>query len=73
MVADSSSGHAMTFGDAVNVSISIDAVEKGKEVFDALSTGGKVDMPFEKQFWGADFGMVTDKFGVHWMVNAESK
>ncbi len=73
MIADSSPGHTMTFGDAVNISISLDSAEKGKQVFDALSAGGRVTMPFEKQFWGANFGMFTDKFNVNWMVNAESK
>jgi PhnB protein len=29
-------------------------------------------MPMQKQFWGATFGMFTDKFGVGWMVNCEN-
>jgi len=29
-------------------------------------------MPLKKQFWGATFGMLTDKFGVHWMINCEA-
>lgn len=37
-----------------------------------LSVGGKIDMPIAKQFWGDTFGMLTDKFGVHWMVNISS-
>ena len=41
----------------------------GKRVFDSLSAGGKVTMPFEKTFWADGFGMLTDKFGVAWMVN----
>ncbi len=73
MVADSAPGHTMTFGDAVNISISLDSAETGKKIFDSLSNGGTVNMPYEKQFWGANFGMVTDKFGIHWMVNAEQK
>ncbi len=35
----------------------------------ALADGGRVVMPFEKQMWGDEFGMVTDRFGVPWMVN----
>lgn len=34
--------------------------------------GGKIDMPLAKQFWGDTFGMLTDKFGVHWVVNIAS-
>src|SRR6266852_5476348 len=31
--------------------------------------GSKVDLPLSKQVWGDTFGMLTDKFGIHWMVN----
>jgi PhnB protein len=41
------------------------------KIFDGLAAGGKVRMPLEKQFWGDTFGMLTDKFGVDWMVNIE--
>ena len=37
-------------------------------VFNALAQGGKVDMPLGKTFWSARFGIVTDRFGVSWMV-----
>jgi PhnB protein len=36
--------------------------------FDALADGGEVDMPLTKTFWSPRYGMVTDKFGVGWMV-----
>ena len=37
--------------------------------FQRLAEGGTVDMPLEKQMWGDEFGMLTDKFGISWMVN----
>jgi PhnB protein len=37
--------------------------------WDKLSEGGDVTMPMQKQAWGDEFGMVTDKFGVPWLVN----
>jgi PhnB protein len=37
--------------------------------FDALADGGNVDMPMEKTFWAPRFGMVSDRFGVQWMIN----
>jgi len=40
-----------------------------KKIFDALAKGGKVRMPLQKQFWGDTFGMLTDKFGIDWMMN----
>ena len=42
---------------------------KAKQLFDALSTNGTLEMPLEKTFWGALFGMFVDKFGILWMVN----
>lgn len=58
-----------TFG--TNSSISIDAAseEEANNLFNGLSAGGKVTMPLAKMFWGAYFGMFTDKFGIQWMVN----
>jgi len=42
---------------------------KLRQIFEALSEGGKVSMPLSKQFWGAEFGQLTDKYNVEWMVN----
>lgn len=44
-----------------------DEVE-AKRVFAALSDGGEAFMPIGKTFWSPCFGMVTDRFGIHWMV-----
>lgn len=40
-----------------------------RQVFDALAAGGNVDMPPTKTFWSPSFGMLTDRFGVGWMVS----
>ena len=40
-----------------------------KGYFEKLSAGGTVDMPLAKQAWGDEFGMLTDQFGIQWMVN----
>ena len=40
-----------------------------KKLFDDLSAGGKVRMPLGKQSWGDTFGMMTDKYGIDWMMN----
>jgi PhnB protein len=58
-----------TFGDSVAISIFPDSSEEGRRIFDALSAGGRVTMPYERQFWGDDYGMLTDRFGIHWMVD----
>jgi len=51
------------------VSLSGDEVEALQGYFAALSEGGQVDVPLEKQMWGDHFGMCTDKYGVRWLVN----
>jgi PhnB protein len=43
--------------------------EQMRKIFDALSAGGKVRMPLDKQFWGDIFGSLSDKYGVDWMMN----
>jgi PhnB protein len=54
-------------------SLSITAADEAdaKRKFDALATGGKVTMPLGKTFWSPSFGMVTDRFGVGWMVTVD--
>ena len=41
---------------------------QARRAFDALSEGGSVQMPLQKTFWSPAYGMVKDRFGVHWMV-----
>jgi PhnB protein len=45
--------------------------DKAQRMFDALAAGGQVTMPFAPPFWGGHFGMLTDRFGVPWMVSTE--
>jgi PhnB protein len=40
-----------------------------KELFSRLSAGGIVTVPLARQYWGTDFGMFIDRFGVQWMLN----
>jgi PhnB protein len=58
-----------TFGDSVSVSVAPESSEEGRRIFEALAAGGTVTQPYERQFWGDDFGMCTDRFGIHWMVD----
>lgn len=57
-------------GDAA-LSIDVSSPEEGKNVFEQLGEGGRVNVRFEKQFWGAWHGNLRDKFGISWMVNCE--
>jgi len=56
-------------GNNIQLSVNTDSEEEANRIFKALSEGGRVNMPLEKTFWGALFGMMTDKFGINWMVN----
>ena len=50
------------------VSVQIDDVADAERIFGALAENGTVQMPLEKTFWAERFGMLVDRFGVHWMV-----
>ncbi|WP_212004842.1 VOC family protein [Chitinophaga sp. HK235] len=60
---------AVTKGDSCYLSITTTSEEETQKLFNGLSAGGKVLMPLDKTFWGAYFGMFSDKYGVLWMVN----
>ncbi len=44
---------------------------EAEKMFDALSSGGQVQMPLTKTFFSPKFGMLADKFGVGWMILVE--
>jgi len=71
MGSDSSEafGQVTTMGNNFSISIQTDTEKEADRLFDALSKGGSATMPMNKTFWGAYFGMLTDKFGINWMVN----
>lgn len=61
--------HDHQVGNNISLSINTDSREEADLIFNGLSAGGKVSMPLADTFWGAYFGMWTDKFGINWMVN----
>jgi PhnB protein len=65
--------NAMEYKPAAGVSVSLsgDDEPKLRGFFDKLSEGGTVVMPMNQAPWGDTFGMVTDKFGIEWLVNAQ--
>ncbi len=54
--------------DGFRLALSVPTETVADFAFNALAEGGKVDMPLTKTFWSPRYGMVTDKFGVGWMV-----
>jgi len=52
-----------------SISIAADDVESGQKMFAALSEGGDIRMAWQRTFWTSGFGMVSDRFGIPWMVS----
>ncbi len=70
MASDGMPDSAHPAGGRVSLALATPDVAEGERVFNGLAAGGTVSMPYQKTFWGATFGMLTDKFGIDWMVNA---
>ena len=69
MAADAPPGMESPGMHGFGVSLSGDDADTLRGYYDKLSDGGTVTMPIQKQSWGDEFGMCTDKFGVPWLVN----
>ena len=71
MGSDTASNHGpeLVVGNNFSISISPDSKADADKYFKALANGGKVTMPMQDAFWGSYFGMLTDKFGINWMIN----
>lgn len=71
MGSDSSNeyGHATNIGN--NFSISVNAMNQSEadRLYNGLAQDGVSTMPMNKTFWGSYFGMLTDKYGIQWMVS----
>jgi PhnB protein len=71
MASDTMPGTPFIQGNNIHINIDCDSVAEIERLFAGFSEGGQVTMPLADQFWGARFGMLTDKFGMHWMFNCE--
>ena len=58
-----------TKGNTISISLNCSSDEEITDFFNKLSVGGTVTMPLADQFWGAKFGMLTDKYNMDWMLN----
>lgn len=56
-------------GNNFSVSINTDSKDEADRLFNALSKNGNATMPMNNTFWGSYFGMLTDQFGIQWMVS----
>lgn len=65
-------GDKQTF-DGISLTLNPPTEPEAQKLFKALSAGGQVQMPLTKTFFSPAFGMLTDPFGVTWMVMVEEK
>lgn len=70
MASDDMPGRPYPGMHGFSLSLSYKTAAEGQRMFDALAAGGQINMPFQKTFWAEGFGMLVDKFGVPWMINA---
>ncbi|GEO06824.1 VOC family protein [Adhaeribacter aerolatus] len=73
MASDCLPNHPLTIGNNVTLSLNFEDVAQMETAFANLAAGGQVTMALQDTFWGARFGMLTDKFGINWMFNCEQK
>jgi PhnB protein len=68
-----SHGESLKVGNNFHLSISTDTKVEADKIFNGLSSGGQATMPMSQTFWGSYFGMLTDKFGIPWMISYDEK
>ena len=71
MVSDCMPGQSVAGGTNLSLSLHFTDLDSINKTFAALSEGGTVTMELQDTFWGAKFGMFTDKYGVSWLVNCQ--
>jgi PhnB protein len=71
--APESMGFSVNYGNNVYIMLELDTRAETKRLFDALSSGGKVEQELQDMFWGDYYGSCRDKFGVQWMFNCTEK
>ncbi|MCC6744803.1 MAG: VOC family protein, partial [Acidobacteria bacterium] len=57
----------------IQLSLGMESADEATKVFEALSRGGAVKLPLMKTFWSPLFGMLTDRFGLDWMINVKDE
>lgn len=68
MACDKSPGQTIHQGTNITMYIIFDNSRQQDEVFGKLTEKGIIHMPLEATFWGSRLGILTDQFGVHWML-----
>jgi PhnB protein len=73
MASDSSPEGPVHAGNNFSVAIECDSIAEIDRLFSAIGAGGKVRLALGDMPWGARFGMLTDRFGIQWLLNCYAK
>ena len=66
-------GFKLTAGNNIYINLEPDTREETERLFAALGQGGQIEMSLKDMFWGAYFGTLVDRYGIHWMFNCANK
>ena len=58
-------------GNNITLALGAKDVAESESIFEKMSDGATVVMPIQETFWAERFGMLTDKFGINWMINCD--
>ncbi len=71
MLCDDPNPDAYASKSNVSLIVSLDDAARAHAIFAALAEEGSIELPIDKTFWSSAFGMLTDRFGVRWMINCQ--
>ncbi|MBW8201142.1 VOC family protein [Flagellimonas abyssi] len=71
MAYDAAPDTPLMDGTKIHLSIDVDKKQKAQEIFEQLSSGGKVHHELREREWNALFARFTDKYGINWMLNCD--
>jgi PhnB protein len=57
----------------IHLSLGFENLDDMKKTFATLSAGGQITLELKEQFWDSIFGMVTDQFGIQWMLSCQKQ
>lgn len=69
MASDTMPGMEYTAGNSVTLNLVLESVDEVEQLYEKLGDGGNRTMAPHDSFWGSRFAMLTDRFGIHWMLN----
>ena len=72
MMCDEPRPDAPLGGGSISLAIGLNDPKRARQIFGNLSKEGSVVMPLGKTYWAEVFGVLTDRFGITWMVNCEA-